>query len=275
MEAAELERVVVTGHEALWVRLVGTGIRMGLSFQDAEDVAQESILAAMAAFDPARGDFGGLAYTACRNRARNALSRRRPTVPVEESTGADTPVDRSDPLGDLLDSRHGREIERLSAAVLALLDDEEARLFYEVGRVLEERDSRAVSEAARHMGLSAQRGWDLFRRIQRKARAANLSIPDIDEERAEQPRAAMARPPAPAAAPAMLGRVHEDRLFDGDHGDSDFSEGCTECARLMARDEPPAETVSAAAIRRPWAGFRRFLERIGADARHRLTELPP
>lgn len=52
---------------------------------------------------------------------------------------------------------------------MAELTSEEKGFLLVLQSVLDEMDARAVSEAARRMGLSPAKGWDLFRRIQRKA----------------------------------------------------------------------------------------------------------
>ena len=50
-----------------------------------------------------------------------------------------------------------------------VLDEEETKLFMALKVIVEESDRAIVSEAARRIGLTPQKGWDVFRRIQRKA----------------------------------------------------------------------------------------------------------
>ena len=52
---------------------------------------------------------------------------------------------------------------------MAELTTEEKEFLLVLQSVLDEMDTRAVSEAARRMGMEPAKGWDLFRKIQRKA----------------------------------------------------------------------------------------------------------
>lgn len=138
----------------------------GIPLADAEDLVGSAVEAAVRSYDPARGAFAALAQTALANRVKNHWRDRKPLDPLDAAGEIPDP----DAHPDVLDAV-AHEQERLRGIMKELTEDEKAFLLV-LQSVLDEMDDRAVSEAARRMGLTAAKGWDLFRKIQRKAHRA-------------------------------------------------------------------------------------------------------
>lgn len=151
----------------LWRSLVHSGLRAGLSYEDAQDLASQAFTKALAAHDPARGPFSALCRTTHGNLLRNHWRDRKPLAPIE---GEDLPGGGEDPLEGLVLGREREMMQALSDRILAALDPEEAALFLALSDVILEAEKAAVSEASRRLGIEPLKGWDIFRRIRRKAR---------------------------------------------------------------------------------------------------------
>jgi DNA-directed RNA polymerase specialized sigma24 family protein len=146
--------------------LLTFALRKGVPFGDAQDLVQATIVAALDRFDEGRGAYLAYCTAILANRIKNYWRDRKPTEPIDNIDLTDT---------DLLDqiereeerARMKKMIDRISAE----LTPEESAFLKALGKACEELESRAVSQAARSLGLEPEKGWDIFRRIQRKARA--------------------------------------------------------------------------------------------------------
>jgi DNA-directed RNA polymerase specialized sigma24 family protein len=138
-------------------------LRRGIIMADAQDLVGASLESALKNFDPERGSFAALAQTALENRVKNHWRDRKPLDPIEGAGDVEDP----DAHPDLVDELTPQQ-ERLRG-IMAELTAEEKNFLLVLQSVLEEMDSRAVSEAARRLDMPPAKGWDLFRKIQRKA----------------------------------------------------------------------------------------------------------
>lgn len=135
----------------------------GIGFADAQDLVGGAIEAALKKYDPARGGFPALAQTAVVNRVKNYWRDRKPLDPLD---GAGEVADPEASPEALDQAAHDHERLR---GIMAELTNEEKDFLLVLQAVLDEMDTRAVSEAARRMGMPPAKGWDLFRKIKRKA----------------------------------------------------------------------------------------------------------
>jgi DNA-directed RNA polymerase specialized sigma24 family protein len=146
--------------------LLRYALHRGVPFADAQDLVQASLVAALDGYDAAKGSYPGYCTTILGNRIKNYWRDRKPGEPIEE-------VDIPDPdLKENLEQEEERArmkmmIDRISTE----LTPEESAFLKALGVAYEELESRAVSKAARSLGLEPEKGWDVFRRIQRKAKA--------------------------------------------------------------------------------------------------------
>lgn len=150
--------------------LVRTGTFRGISFADSEDLAGDAIERALSAFVPAKGEFSVFCRAIHSNLMKNYWRDRKKTEPFEDVEGPADPGGEIDPL-ELAESL--REIRSVLSEIEKKLSDDENAFLKHLQAVLDESGSRAISEAARCSGLTPAKGWDLFRKIQRKARGVS------------------------------------------------------------------------------------------------------
>jgi hypothetical protein len=159
---------------ALWKGLVSQALRAGVPYEAARDLASQALLRALEAFNGARGEFGPFCRTILANLVRNHWRDRKPTEPHDPESDLRAAPDS--PLDDVLTREVREQMRDLADRLLAVLAPAEAAFFLALTEVAGEAEMVAVTAAARRLGLVPAKGWDLFRRIQRKAR--RLEEPD-------------------------------------------------------------------------------------------------
>lgn len=158
MSEGQIERF-----KELFDELMRYCLRRGIVLADAQDLVGSALEATLRNFDASRGRFAALAQTSLENRVKNYWRDRKPLDPLEGAAVVEDSGARPDAMDE---TTHHQEQLRV---IMAGLSAEEKEFLLVLQSVLDEMDTRAVSEAARRMGLSAAKGWDLFRKIQRKA----------------------------------------------------------------------------------------------------------
>jgi DNA-directed RNA polymerase specialized sigma24 family protein len=177
-----------------WDALIASAISRNVPFHDAEDLVSQSLTTALGSFDPARGEFPPYARTILINKIRNFRrdNGRRPEFPIEPGEEG---IDPTSPLAIILHAERVAMNTQLIKTISASLTEEEAAFLVTLGETIEEIGDRAVSETARRLGLTELKGWDVFRRIQRKARKARTAEAErLREALAKTPGVAMKEP---------------------------------------------------------------------------------
>jgi hypothetical protein len=165
--------------------LVRVATSKGIILADAQDLAGDTIERALSGFNPARGEFPVFCHTILSNLMKNYWRDRKKT---EEYPDVDGPVDPDPPIDPLELADTLREIQAALSGIKKKLSPEENTFLKHLQDVLDESGTRAISEAARRAGLTPAKGWDLFRKIQRKARgtpakpAVGSGVSDVSSE---------------------------------------------------------------------------------------------
>jgi RNA polymerase sigma factor (sigma-70 family) len=148
--------------------LVGLAVKRGLPHDDAEDLVASAIESVIRNFIPEKGRFQAYCTTAVANRVKNYWRDRKPACNGDEMN------ELPDPEWARQFFTRGEESEMIQkiAEIRMMLDECEQAFLDHLRAVFEELDNRAVSEAARRMGISPAQGWDLLRRIRRKVQRA-------------------------------------------------------------------------------------------------------
>jgi hypothetical protein len=154
---------------ALWRQLMVAALRTGIPRENAEDLASEALKQALVAYDPARGPFGPLCRTTHRNLVKNYWRDRKPTVELDPED--DSLATGGDPLWEIADREEAEMMRAIAEKILAELDPLEAAFFLTLGEICRRAEPVVVSRAARKLGMTPQRGWDVLRRIRRISRA--------------------------------------------------------------------------------------------------------
>jgi len=185
----------IPGLETLWRDLLRFALRRGVPWAAAEDLVGETVLKALERFDGARGEFAPFCRAILANLAKNWRRDRKPHDPLD-----DQPLPApDDPAADAAQREVLALMRQLTAQIMAELAPDEAAFLLALGQALEEAESRAVAHAARSLGLSALKGWDMLRRIQRKAARHEARFQLLAE--------------APAPAP-MIMRMPADEILE-------------------------------------------------------------
>ncbi len=207
-----------SGHraeQALWRALVRRGLRTGMLLEEAQDLASRTFVKALDSYDPRRGSFDAFCRTIHGNLMKNHWRDRKPLEPIDEKTGAVD--DRIDPL-EILTEREEQTIMRtLSDRILAALDPEEAAFFLALSDILFQTERVVVSQAAARLGMKPLQGWDIFRRIQRKARPMmdefrEALSPVAEKTQWQESDIRFSRPPA---GPRLKGAAFGDDAAEG------------------------------------------------------------
>jgi DNA-directed RNA polymerase specialized sigma24 family protein len=174
-----------------WESLLNFALRRGVPYQDAEDLVSATLHIALDQFVEERGKFLTFCTTVLSNKIKNYWRDRKPNDPIDE-------LDLPDPglAGDFEKDEERARMKEMIDRIREHLTAEETEFINALGAAFENLESRAVSEAARLLGLDPAKGWDVFRRIQRKAK----SLFPLLETR-EMPAAEA--PPAPVAEPTL------------------------------------------------------------------------
>jgi hypothetical protein len=156
--------------------LVRTAVSKGIAHEDARDLAGDAVEKALTGFDPARGEFAAYCHTILVNLIKNHWRDKKKTEEyVEEGlVDPDTKID----LLELAETM--RDVRAALSDIARTLSADENIFLKHLQDVLDESGPRAISEAARRSGLTPAKGWDVFRKIQRKARALPLGR-DLEE----------------------------------------------------------------------------------------------
>jgi DNA-directed RNA polymerase specialized sigma24 family protein len=240
----------------LWRQLVATGCRAGARYEDAQDLASRTIHQALAAHDPSRGPFAPFCRTIHANLLKNHWRDRKPVVEFDPEN--DDRVVPIDPHGQL-EIQEGQEMLRdIAEKILAGLDPAEAALFLVLADLCRESERAAVSEASRRLGLDPQRGWDLFRRIQRKARGQVGEFRNLVGAEPQALSADLLVRPMESYAPAAPPEIHAD--------------ACAPAPRRARRSDDGAVVLMLSAFGLT-AGHERFAASLTSTERERLAAL--
>ena len=182
--------------------LVRAATCRGIPPADAQDLAGDAIERALSGFDPARGEFPAFCRSILFNLMKNYW---RDTKKTEEYPDIEGPVDPDPPIDTMELAETLREVHAALSEIKKSLSPEENACLGHLQDVLDESGPRAISEAARRSGLTPAKGWDIFRKIQRKARGVSakfefdLMVSEVRSEKispliVEQPRPSFGSP---------------------------------------------------------------------------------
>jgi hypothetical protein len=274
----ETEERAIALELALWRRLVAAGLRAGARYEDAQDLSSQAILRALEAHDPARGAFEPFCRAIHANLLKNHWRDRRPTREFDPEM--DGGVDGFDPQVWLVILEDREMLRDISDRILAALEPEEAVFFLALAEAYRETERAAVTAVARRLGHEPLRGWDIFRRIQRKARRhlqdyLHTVEPQRDLEACRSGFAdAEAPPPDFAASPASDEIAAADafrsrrEVFDREPpAEPDFA------SRLASVPEHRPNPLLMLASLCATAGHERFAAALTAEQRSRLAAL--
>ena len=242
------------GEIALWRLLVSRALRSGVRYEDARDLASEAVRKALEAHAPDRGPFAPFCRAIHANLLKNHWRDRKPTE--EFDPGTDPRESPDDPFGEIA-LEEGREMmRRIAEQILASLSPQEAAFFLALADAQRETERTAVTAAARRLGIRPLQGWNLFRRIQRKARV------HLEEYESAADIQGMRRP----SAPPTMEPMRDEWIVEG--AEMPMSAPVAGRARPAAGGWLVFLAASAAT-----AGYEQFSATLSAEQRGHLSGL--
>lgn len=154
--------------------LIIYAVSLKISKEDAEEIVNDSILKALDRFDNKQSSFETFCKVILKNLISNFKRDNSDRYLIDK-------IDEEENNSDLTagDEEFSYQIEDLInysnsflAELESILDEKELELFRIIKLYSESSENISVKAASESIGLNAQKGWDLFRKIQRKA--ANL-----------------------------------------------------------------------------------------------------
>jgi hypothetical protein len=195
--------------------LVRSATSRGILFADAQDLAGDAVERALARFDPAKGEFPAFCHTILSNLMKNYWRDRKKT---EEYPNLEGPMD-PEPFIDALELAESvREIRGALSEIKKKLSPKENAFLKHLQDALDESGPRAISEAARRTGLTPAKGWDLFRKIRRKAKGmsvkfeADFFVSEVESESLSPMMVAQEQPEFSPTSRDILARFTPEQL---------------------------------------------------------------
>lgn len=154
-----------------WNSLINYAGTFKIRKEDAQDIATDSILKALEYFNKDRGNF----ETYCRFiLKRKVLDFKRIYADTYLLMFIDDEGEIVDHEKDQYDEKETNELsDSFLKKLKTELDENELKLFGSLILYCQSSEKISVSAAAENIGLDKYKGWDLFRKIQRKAKQLN------------------------------------------------------------------------------------------------------
>ncbi|MGB3016571.1 MAG: hypothetical protein WBC65_02100 [Ignavibacteria bacterium] len=143
--------------------------KYNLGAEVTEDIFQDAIIVAIKKFDNERGEFDGFFSTVFENRVRNYLRDIRLRIML---TKIDTYENIEELEEEAIDDSefldYFKSIEHFSNSLKKKLSESESTFFDELKNVVVDNPQGFVSITSRNLGMEPNKGWDVWRRVQRK-----------------------------------------------------------------------------------------------------------
>ena len=148
--------------------LLAYGRKFRISFEDTEEIANDSILKALEDFIVDKGSFEAYSKIIFKNKLLNFQKRLRSKylfLIIEDD--------------DVFTGDDGLYYEKYENTMVSLkfldilsgsLSEPELKFFNKFKVVCEQSDTKFIAETSKALGIENNKGWDVFRKIQRKAK---------------------------------------------------------------------------------------------------------
>ncbi len=154
--------------------------KYGLRDEDSEDIFQDALLIGIRKFNSDRGEFENFFYTIYENKIKNFLGRenlKKVLLSLDEYDHADEL--KADIEAERSFLLYFNSMEHFSNSLKRRLGEEEKQFYEELKNVIMENSNGFISTTARNLGMEPSKGWDVWRKIQRKIKSL------LEEKKAE------------------------------------------------------------------------------------------
>lgn len=151
----------------LWNKLLRYSKRYKISHEDLEDIVSESIVKALEYLNEDRGSFESLCLVIIKNKVFNFTRDNKFLFLLVLIDDADEIIEPDTKTFE--DKEQNIIALKFIDKLKKKLDEEELILLNAFYELCESSEKPNISKASRLIGLEPNKGWDIFRRIQRKA----------------------------------------------------------------------------------------------------------
>lgn len=162
---------------SLYHQLLSEGRRHRIPPEDAEELANDTLMTVIEKYDETRGPIGPFSRTVLLNKIRNFVRDRK--IPPVHPDGDDHFIEDDDPETLFTREEDRKLTAKIREKLISRLDAREAEFLLHFEIVLDELGSRAVSETARRLHISPQEGHNIIQRIERKAKSLLKKRPEF------------------------------------------------------------------------------------------------
>ncbi len=246
---------------SLYHQLVSEAERHHIPEQDAEELANDTLLVVADRFDESRGRIETFSRTVLMNKIRNFVRDRK--IPPLLPDNDEFYIEYENPELLLTRREDVRMTKLIRERLLSRLDAAEAEFLRHYEIVLDELGGRAVSETARRLNLTPQEGHNIIQRIERKAMSILRKPPPV---RAVPPPDAE-HAAADSEKPAFLRAIIDEMVV------------LHETAAIRSAGREPryelASRLARAGIGATNRGLEKFLASLAPERREKLFLLLP
>lgn len=158
---------------SFWLNLIAYSGKFRISREDAEEIANDAILKAMDFYDENRGSFESLCKVILKNKLINFKRDKAELYLMIYIDEFENNFSADDYISELETEQKNIPALMFIANLRNKLKPDEVIFFDELYKLCKETCKLNISEASKNLGLLPEKGWDVFRKIQRKAN--NLS----------------------------------------------------------------------------------------------------
>ncbi|MBS1518822.1 MAG: hypothetical protein JSS91_12100 [Bacteroidetes bacterium] len=142
-----------------------------ISYEDLEEIVNDSVISALENFIEEKGSFEAYCRLILKCRLINFLKSSKENF-LLTLLGDEENITDNDTVTIEEKEKNRIALEFINSLRIEL-SKEEAKFFNAVYQVCERSDIKLIAEASKIAGVTNQKGWDIFRRIQRKAVSIN------------------------------------------------------------------------------------------------------
>ncbi len=154
--------------------------KYGLRDEDSEDLFEEAIIIGIRKFNSDKGEFENFFFKVYENKIKNFLARenlKRVLFSDEEFEKLENSSEDENPDFGLSD--YFNSMEHFSNSLKKRLSEEEIQFYEELRNVIMDNSNGFISITARNLSMEPSKGWDVWRKIQRKSKSL------LEEKKAE------------------------------------------------------------------------------------------
>ena len=161
-------------------RLINYSKKYNISHEDLEEIVNDSILKALEFFDDERGSFESLCLVTIKNKIFN-FKRDNAFLYLLVLLDENENIFKAD-LKTIEDKENNLMALNYINELKLKLDEQELKFFNLIYEMCESSDKPNISLVSKKFGIDPLKGWDIFKKIQRKTKKADMDSFEVDSK---------------------------------------------------------------------------------------------